>query len=209
MQEPGNLRALVTGASGFYRREACRRLHLNGDWSFGAMVRNPKRPCALHHSPVTVETVDLLDTAGDRRITSGRDIVFHCAVVTSETGDRKLFHQADVKAQESGRRCPRGTDIKIHSRKQCSRTRVFDPPRWGSTQVLPCQLSGKPLRRFEDRGGNRFGRISLVIADDRAPDECLWTGSYTWVPSGLLNPPPVGTDVPPSMGGRHMQRPLH
>ena len=179
--EPGNLRALVTGASGFIGGKLAERLSLEWGLEVRAMVRDPEKAARLHHLPVTVETVDLLDTAGLRRITSGCDIVFHCAAVTSETGDWKLFHQANVKGTRNLVDAARQARISKFIHLSSVAVYGLDPPEMVD-EALPCQLSGNPYADSkigaEKEVWDAYHRgLPTVIV---RPTNVYGPDSYTW-----------------------------
>jgi nucleoside-diphosphate-sugar epimerase len=93
--------ALVTGASGFIGGRLAQRLATEEGVRVRAMVRNTKRAERLRRIQLEIVKADLLDLASLREAIDGCDLVFHCAAIVRETGDRNEFFQTNVKGTEN------------------------------------------------------------------------------------------------------------
>jgi len=106
------LTALVTGASGFIGGRLVERLAAEEGVRVRAMIRNMKRAERLKKLSVEIVKADLLDLASLRKAISGCDLVFHCAALVRETGDRNEFYQINVKGTENILKVSADTGIK-------------------------------------------------------------------------------------------------
>jgi len=95
------LSALVTGASGFIGGRLAERLATEEGVRVRAMVRNPKKAEQLRKLPLEIVKADLLDLSSLRKAINGCDLVFHCAALVRETGDRNEFFKTNVKGTEN------------------------------------------------------------------------------------------------------------
>jgi nucleoside-diphosphate-sugar epimerase len=95
------LSALVTGASGFIGGRLAERLANEEGVRVRAMVRNMKRTGRLQSLPLEIVQADLLDLSSLRTAVDGCDLVFHCAAIVRETGDRDEFFQTNVQGTEN------------------------------------------------------------------------------------------------------------
>jgi len=95
------LSALVTGASGFIGGWLAERLATEEGVRVRAMVRNPKRAERLRKLQLEIVQADLLDLSSLREAIDGCDLVFHCAAMVRETGDRNEFFRTNVKGTEN------------------------------------------------------------------------------------------------------------
>jgi len=93
--------ALVTGASGFIGGRLAERLAIEEGVRVRAMVRNLKRGERLGKLQLEIVKADLLDLPSLREAISGCDLVFHCAAMVRETGDRNEFFRTNVKGTEN------------------------------------------------------------------------------------------------------------
>ncbi len=106
------LSALVTGASGFIGGRLAERLAIEEGVRVRAMVRNTKRAERLRKLSLEIVQGDLLDLSSLRKAIDGCDLVFHCAAVVRETGDRKEFFRTNVEGTENVLKVSRDAGIK-------------------------------------------------------------------------------------------------
>ena len=104
--------ALVTGASGFIGGRLAERLATEEGLRVRAMVRNAKRAERLRNLPLEIVKADLLDLPSLREAVDGCDLVFHCAAVVRETGDRNEFFRINVKGTENILKVSSDTGVK-------------------------------------------------------------------------------------------------
>ena len=104
--------ALVTGASGFIGGRLAERLAVEEGVRVRAMVRNPKKAARLRNFPLEVVQADLLNLSSLRKAIDGCDLVFHCAALVREAGDRNEFYQANVQGTENILKVSSDTGIK-------------------------------------------------------------------------------------------------
>jgi nucleoside-diphosphate-sugar epimerase len=95
------LSALVTGASGFIGGRLAERLANEEGVHVRAMVRNMKRAERLRRLPLEIVKADLVDLPSLREAMEGCDLVFHCAAMVRETGDRDEFFRTNVQGTEN------------------------------------------------------------------------------------------------------------
>jgi len=95
------LSALVTGASGFIGGRLAERLATEEGVRVRAMFRNPKKAERLLKLPLEIVKADLLDLPSLHKAIYGCDLVFHCAALVRETGDRNEFFETNVKGTEN------------------------------------------------------------------------------------------------------------
>jgi len=95
------LSALVTGASGFIGGRLAERLATEEGVRVHAMVRDAKKTERLRRLPLEIVIADLFDLLSLREAIDGCDLVFHCAAVVRESGDRDEFFRTNVKGTES------------------------------------------------------------------------------------------------------------
>ncbi|MBM4340198.1 MAG: NAD-dependent epimerase/dehydratase family protein [Deltaproteobacteria bacterium] len=95
------LSALVTGSSGFIGGRLAGRLAIEEGVHVRAMVRNVKKAERLRKLPLEVVQADLLDLGSLQNAVNGCDLVFHCAAIVRETGDRNEFFRTNVEGTEN------------------------------------------------------------------------------------------------------------
>jgi nucleoside-diphosphate-sugar epimerase len=122
------LSALVTGASGFIGGRLAERLATEEGVRVRAMVRNTKKAERLQKFPLEIVKADLLDPSSLRNAIEGCDLVFHCAALVRETGDREEFFRTNVKGTENILKV--SIDTKIRKLIHFSSVSVYglDPP---------------------------------------------------------------------------------
>jgi len=106
------LSALVTGASGFIGGRLVERLATEEGVRVRAMVRNAKRAERLRKLQLEIVRADLLDLSSLREAMDGCDLVFHCAALVRETGDRNEFYRTNVKGTENILKVSSDTGVK-------------------------------------------------------------------------------------------------
>lgn len=99
--EVRGLLALVTGASGFIGGRLAERLATEEGARVRAMGRNLKKAERLRNFPLEIVQADLLDLPSLREAVNECDLVFHCAAVVRESGERKVFYQTNVEGTEN------------------------------------------------------------------------------------------------------------
>jgi nucleoside-diphosphate-sugar epimerase len=135
------LSALVTGASGFIGGRLAERLSTEEGVRVRAMVRNPTRTERLRKLPSEIVQADLLDLPSLRKAIDGCDLVFHCAALVRETGDRNEFYRTNVQGTENILKVSSDTGVKrfIHF----SSVAVYGMnPLDGSDETTPYQPCG-------------------------------------------------------------------
>jgi len=120
--------ALVTGASGFIGSRLAERLATEEGVRVRAMVRDPKKAKRLQNLPLEVVRADLLDLESLRKAVDGCDLVFHCAAVVRETGDRDEFFGTNVKGTENILRISRDAGVKKFIHFSSVSVYGMDPP---------------------------------------------------------------------------------
>ncbi len=106
------LLALVTGASGFIGGRLAERLATEEGVRVRAMVRDLKKGERLRKFPLEIVQADLLDVNSLREAVQGCDLVFHCAAIVRETGNRESFYRTNVEGTENILKVSREAKVK-------------------------------------------------------------------------------------------------
>jgi nucleoside-diphosphate-sugar epimerase len=122
------LKALVTGASGFIGGRLAERLATQEGVRVRAMIRNMKRANRLEKLPLEIVKADLVDLSSLREAIDGCDLVFHCAALVRETGDRNEFYQINVQGTENILTASGDTGIKRFIHFSSVAVYGMDPP---------------------------------------------------------------------------------
>jgi nucleoside-diphosphate-sugar epimerase len=135
------LSALVTGASGFIGGRLAERLAVEEGVRVRAMVRNPKKAERLRKLPLEIVQADLLDLPSLRKAIDGCDLVFHCAALVRETGNRNEFYRTNVQGTENILKVSSDTGIKKFIHFSSVAVYGMNPPD-GSDETTPYQPCG-------------------------------------------------------------------
>jgi nucleoside-diphosphate-sugar epimerase len=101
VMEIRGLHALVTGASGFIGGRLSERLALEEGVRVRAMVRSPEKAGRLKKLPLEIVEGNLLDVPSLRQAATGCDLIFHCAAVVREGGERDEFLKTNVEGTQN------------------------------------------------------------------------------------------------------------
>jgi len=132
------LSALVTGASGFIGGRLAERLAVEEGVRVRAMVRNPKKAERLRKLQLEIVQADLLDLTSLRKAIDGCDLVFHCAALVRETGDRNEFYRTNVQGTENILKVSSDTGVKRFIHFSSVAVYGMNPPD-GSDETTPYQ----------------------------------------------------------------------
>jgi len=134
------LSALVTGASGFIGGRLAERLAVEEGVHVRAMVRTPKKADRLRKLPLEIVQADLLDLPSLRKAIDGCDLVFHCAALVRETGDRNEFYRTNVQGTENILKVSSDRGIKRFTHFSSVAVYGMNPPEGGdeTTTYQPC-----------------------------------------------------------------------
>jgi len=135
------LSALVTGASGFIGGRLAERLAVEEGVRVHAMIRNPKKAERLRKRELEVVQADLLDLLSLRKAIEGCDLVFHCAALVRETGDRNEFYRTNVKGTENILKVASDAGIKKFIHFSSVAVYGMNPPD-GADEATPYQICG-------------------------------------------------------------------
>jgi nucleoside-diphosphate-sugar epimerase len=135
------LSALVTGASGFIGGRLAERLATEEGVRVRAMVRHVKKAERLRKLPLEVVQADLLDSESLRGAIDRCDLVFHCAAVVRETGDRNEFLRTNVKGTENILNVSRDAGVKKFMHFSSVSVYGMNPPD-RADETTPCQPCG-------------------------------------------------------------------
>ncbi|HVP76848.1 MAG TPA: NAD-dependent epimerase/dehydratase family protein [Thermodesulfobacteriota bacterium] len=135
------LSALVTGASGFIGGRLAERLATEEGVRVRAMVRRAKKAERLQKLRLEFVKADLLDPESLRGAIEGCDLVFHCAAIVRETGDRKEFFQTNVQGTENMLNVSRDARVKKFIHFSSVSVYGLNPPD-GADETTPFQPCG-------------------------------------------------------------------
>ena len=107
--------ARLTGASGFIGGRLAERLAVEEGVRVRAMVRRQKKAERLRKHSLEIVQADLLDLPSLRKATDGCDLVFHCAALVRESGDRNEFYRINVQGTENILKVSSGRGVKSSS----------------------------------------------------------------------------------------------
>jgi nucleoside-diphosphate-sugar epimerase len=140
VMEIRGLSALVTGASGFIGGRLAERLATGEGVRIRAMVRDAKRAERLRKLQLEIVIADLLDLSSLREAIDGCDLVFHCAAVVRESGDRDEFFRTNVKGTENILKVSSDTGVKKFIHFSSIAVYGMNPPERAdeSTPYQPC-----------------------------------------------------------------------
>jgi len=177
------LSALVTGASGFIGGRLAERLANEEGVHVRAMVRNMKRAERLRRLPLEIVKADLVDLPSLREAMDGFDLVFHCAAMVRETGDRNKFFQTNVQGTENILKVSRDAGIKKFIHFSSVAVYGMNPPD-RTDETTPYQFCGNLYCDTKIAGENavwvvhREARLPVVViqpANVYGPYSNPWT----------------------------------
>jgi nucleoside-diphosphate-sugar epimerase len=135
------LQALVTGASGFIGGRLSERLVMEGEVRVRALVRSPDKASRLHKLPLEIVKGDLLDVQSLRKAVQGCDLIFHCAAIVREGGDRKEFMETNVEGTQNILKVSSEAGVKRFIHFSSVAVYGLDPPD-GADEGTPYQPCG-------------------------------------------------------------------
>lgn len=135
------LSALVTGASGFIGGRLAERLCVEEGVRVRAMVRNAKKAERLQKLPLEIVQADLLDLPSLGEAIDRCDLVFHCAALVRETGDRNEFYRNNVQGTENILKVSSDAGVKRFTHFSSVAVYGLNPPD-GSNETTPYQPCG-------------------------------------------------------------------
>jgi nucleoside-diphosphate-sugar epimerase len=135
------LTTLVTGASGFIGGRLAERLAAEEGAHVRAMVRNPEKASRLRKLQLKTVKADLLDIPSLREAVKGCDLVFHCAALVRETGDRDQFHRTNIEGTQNILKASIEAGVKKFIHFSSVAVYGLDPPD-GTDETIPYQICG-------------------------------------------------------------------
>jgi len=133
-------RALVTGATGFIGGRLAERLASEEGVRVRAMVRRAHKADRLRQHRLEIVEADLLDLNSLQKAVEGCDLIFHCAAVVRESGNRNEFFQINVRGTENILKASRGASVKKFIHFSSVAVYGLNPPDGTdeSTSFQPC-----------------------------------------------------------------------
>lgn len=178
--EMSSVSALVTGASGFIGARLVQRLTHEG-CVVRALVRDIRKAESLRRFRVAVAEADLRDTVSLRKIVSNCDIVFHCAAITTEMGDRRIFYQTNVLGTKNMIEASLASGVSRFVHLSSVAVYGFDPPETvDETQSFA--YTGNPYADSKIDAEKEVWHVSrrgMAVVILR-PTNVYGPGSYTW-----------------------------
>ena len=170
LYDRSDMKALVTGATGFVGSHLTEALRRRGD-EVTALARSAKKAEALRPLGVRIIAGDLDDTAALAKAVEGQDVVYHVAGVIAALQRRRIHgRQSRRHAAHRGRGRARPAGRASCS---CRRWRRAGPsPRGTPLQGDEPPQSGDGLRPEQARGGGG-GEGEHAAVDDRPPADGL------------------------------------
>ncbi|MBM4278684.1 MAG: NAD-dependent epimerase/dehydratase family protein [Deltaproteobacteria bacterium] len=177
------LTALVTGGSGFIGGRLAERLATGEGVRVRAMVRNLKKAGRLQKLPLEIVQADLLDPDSLKEAVRGCDLVFHCAALVRETGDRNEFFGANVKGTENILKTSSEAGVKKFVHFSSVAVYGMDPPVFvdETTAYQPCgnlYCDTKIAAEKAVWAAHQEGRLPVVViqpANVYGPHSNPWT----------------------------------
>ncbi len=130
--------ALVTGASGFIGSRLVERLATEEGVRVRAMVRDPLKADRLRKLPVEIIQGDITDRQSLDRATAGCDLVFHCAAIVRETGDRSQFLRVNVEGTRNILQAAVQADVKRFVHFSSVSVYGLNPPEGTNEETAMC-----------------------------------------------------------------------
>lgn len=135
------LQALVTGASGFIGGRLVERLALEEGVRVRAMLRSPEKAGRLKRLPLEIVEGNLLDVTSLRQAVSGCDLVFHCAALVREGGERDEFLRTNVEGTQNILDVSSKSGVRRFIHFSSVAVYGLNPPD-GADESTPCQPCG-------------------------------------------------------------------
>jgi nucleoside-diphosphate-sugar epimerase len=177
------LSVLVTGGSGFIGGRLAERLATEEGVRVRAMVRNVKKAERLRKFPLEIVQADLLDLGSLRDAVNGCDLVFHCAALVRETGNRNEFFRTNVEGTENILKVSSEAGVKKFIHFSSVAVYGMNPPERTdeTTAYQPCgnlYFDTKIAAEKAVRAAHQEGRLPVVViqpANVYGPNSSPWT----------------------------------